>query len=126
MALLQPKIYLATRDWEPVLNALAEVSMVQRRAGEAPSIFDAAKSGRVRYRKELPGHEDWQTAAETFARGWGDCEDLAIWLAADLRLAGKNAARVVVRRSRGGNGWHALVHDGTKLRDPSKVLGMGR
>lgn len=105
--------------------------MTQRLAGEAPSIFDAAARDRVRYTREGKARngkrrEDWQTAAETWAKGRGDCEDLAIWLVADLRISGKTGAKVVFRRSKSGAGWHALAFDGEKIRDPSSVLGMGR
>ena len=81
---------------------------------------------RVVYRREPAGRERWQTPAETAALGAGDCEDLSIYLARDLRRRGF-AARVVIKRTRSG-GLHALVaariRNKTVLLDPSKARGM--
>lgn len=62
-------------------------------------------------------------------RGWGDCDDLACWLAAELRYTGRDpGAKVYVRKSRSGvpGRFHAVVKtsNGTIL-DPSLKLGMG-
>ncbi len=60
-------------------------------------------------------------------RGWGDCDDLAAWRAAELNEAGETGARAVVRKSRSGvpGRWHAVVRraDGTE-EDPSLRCGM--
>jgi transglutaminase-like putative cysteine protease len=80
----------------------------------------------VRYVRERPGLERWQTARETYLSGEGDCEDLSIYLARDLRMRGF-PARVVIKRTRSG-GLHALV--GARINrkyvllDPSKARGM--
>lgn len=78
----------------------------------------------VRYRREPRGRERWQLAPQTEALGYGDCEDLATWRAAELRLDGI-AARPVVYRS-GPRQLHVVVAlpDGS-IEDPSRVLGMG-
>lgn len=70
-------------------------------------------------------HERWQLPSETRARGGGDCEDLASWRCAELRLQGRSC-RVVVKRT-GPTVLHAVVEleDG-QIEDPSKRLGMGR
>jgi hypothetical protein len=60
-------------------------------------------------------------------RGWGDCDDLAPALAAELRATGRDpGARAVVRKS-GPNLWHAVTQgsDG-RIYDPSKAAGMGK
>jgi transglutaminase-like putative cysteine protease len=80
----------------------------------------------VRYRREPRGRERWQTAAETYRLGQGDCEDLAVYLAADLRHRGINA-RVVIKRVN-PRLRHALVlarvGERIALIDPSKKRGM--
>lgn len=77
---------------------------------------------RVRYDASDAG-ERWQVPSETYARRRGDCEDLAAWRAAELRLNGE-PARVVVYRSRPGV-LHAVVRRGDgRIEDPSRRLGM--
>lgn len=67
--------------------------------------------------------EEWLTAHEVVARGWGDCDDLGPFLAAQLRIRGDNRAQAFPKRSAAG--WHILVRrgDGT-IEDPSAILGM--
>lgn len=79
----------------------------------------------VRYRREPRGGEDWQTADRVLARMAGDCEDLAAWRAAELRVYGGEHAIATVKRT-GPRMWHAVVlrADGS-IDDPSRALGMG-
>lgn len=78
------------------------------------------RSGVV-YRREASGHERWLLPHEVMARGAGDCEDLAAWLAAELRLKGVPAEFAVV--ASGPGRWHAVVKmpDG-RIADPSRLL----
>ena len=77
------------------------------------------KSGLV-YRPEEVGHEEWQNAVELLRSGEGDCEDLAAYRAAELRMQGEPATVAIVRTRRGT--YHAVVRraDGT-TEDPSRV-----
>jgi hypothetical protein len=101
------------------LHALTMVNRVQIRAGKVPPIYESG----VRYSRESPGQEQWQTAEQVFRRGSGDCEDLAAWRAAELQEAGELMARPIIRRSRVG--WHALVRRASgENEDPSRKLGM--
>lgn len=102
-----------TRVNERILAA-AELSGVER-----PALYASG----VRYQREPRGVEEWRTVLGVLRHGNGDCEDLAAWRAAELRLEGE-AARVVVRRT-GRRVVHALVEreDGT-IEDPSRALGM--
>lgn len=79
----------------------------------------------VRYRREAPGAESWDTWDRVLARGWGDCEDLASWRAAELRVTGGDpGARPVVIRT-GPGMLHAVVRRSSgALEDPSRRLGM--
>lgn len=84
-----------------------------------PGIYSAG----VVYKRERKGREQWQTAPEVLRAGFGDCEDLAAWRAAELRVAGIPARAVVIRT--GPKMFHAVVRypDG-HIEDPSKRLGM--
>lgn len=98
----------------------------------------------VVYQEEPPGHEDWPDIHKLLESRWGDCEDLAAWRAAELRVAGFPVEPVIkwqwVPREQmiaqgyppsklpGKGVW--LVHccvrwPGGWVEDPSKVLGMG-
>ena len=78
------------------------------------------------YQREPARREHWQSAETTFELGHGDCEDLAIWLCADARLAGMNA-RVVVKRVRPGLSHTLVLAENGRLSglfDPSLARGM--
>lgn len=91
-------------------------------SGDVPLLYDAG----IRYQREPPNREEWQTVLGNFRRGIGDCEDLATHRAAELRAYEGEPARAVVRRT-GRRTLHAVVEraDGT-IEDPSKMLGMRR
>jgi hypothetical protein len=107
--------------WSALLERLVRESVRERERG-TPALADTP----VIYQREPDRHEIWQTAQATLERGHGDCEDLAIWLAADVRVAGMNG-RVIVKPIRPGLR-HAIVLAGHgfswKLIDPSRVRGM--
>jgi hypothetical protein len=108
-----------------MLLALMHIDMLYLRAHpEVPLLF---KSG-VRYAEEPPGQEDWQDIPTTLKLGWGDCEDLACWRAAELRVRhGIQAEPTFIWKLRpnGGYLYHILVKypDG-RIEDPSRTLGM--
>lgn len=114
----------------PVLNAALEASTLANerllQMGEAPSIEDAIRQG-VRWKPEpFTDGEHFDLAPVAAARGWGDCDDLAPWLAADLRLRGDSGAHAFAKKT-GPNRWHALVRAGNgEILDPSKWAGMGQ
>lgn len=87
--------------------------------GDVPPLYEAG----VVYRPESP--DEWESLDIVMARGYGDCEDLASWRAAELQEHGIEAIADVysVRPTR----WHAIVvyPDGT-VEDPSRKLGMLR
>lgn len=85
-----------------------------------PSLYTSG----VRYQREN-GTERWLVPSQTLAAGRGDCEDLASWRAAELRVSGEDPnARARVIRS-GPRTWHAIVERGDgRLEDPSRELGM--
>ena len=109
---------------DAALEGLTRLNMVQLRAHGAQGrpVPPLMRAG-VRWRRDKG--ETWDTIDIVRQRGYGDCEDLAAWLAAELRLKGI-AAKAVVKRSRTpGVAWHAVVQlPSGAISDPSARLGM--
>jgi hypothetical protein len=120
------------------LECLTRINQWHFQRGAAVSLKDS----KAIYKEEAPGKEDWNDALTVASQGYGDCEDLAAYLCAELReLHGVNATCVIrqkfftpaMLRSAGypvvpRDGFflvHCLVRlpDGRVL-DPSKTLGM--
>lgn len=111
----------------PVLNAALEgVTRLDEsliRKGTVPEFRDLVH--RIRWRPEPPGEEHFDHAGVVARRGWGDCDDLAPWHAASLRVTGEDPdAQAIVKRS-GPKRWHCVVKrsDGS-IDDPSIEAGM--
>lgn len=82
------------------------------------------ESGAV-YRRETPGEEWWETASDVLGIAShleGDCEDMANFRTAELRVRlGENARTRVVPTKRGS--FHAIVQRGDgSMEDPSRIL----
>lgn len=95
-----------------------------RRHPEAPMLYQSG----VRYMEEPPGQEDWQDIPTCLKMRAGDCEDLACWRVAELRVRHGIKAQPTFTykvRENGGYLYHIQVQlpDGRK-EDPSRVLGM--
>lgn len=108
---------------ESAVETLARANMTYLRQNpRTPLLY---RSG-VRYRREFRGpRERWLSIPELLKEKFGDCEDLASWRIAELRMLGVDAKPYVVGR---GNRYHIKVmrHDGNRriIEDPSKALGM--
>ncbi len=92
-----------------------------KRHPSTPKLYDSG----VIYEREN-GTEAWGDIPTLLARGYGDCEDLACWRAAELRSEGIEAKPFITWRP-GGRGTilHAVVEwPGGKVEDPSRALGM--
>jgi hypothetical protein len=103
-------------------EALAGINTTYLLTYKAPPLYQSG----VVYVPEPPGREHWQDVPTTLERGKGDCEDLASWRIAELRVKGERAIPWVTwRRVGDGLRFHALVKraDGT-IEDPSARLGM--
>ena len=86
----------------------------------------------VRYETEPDGRDEWQDIPDTLDRREGDCEDLACWRVAELRVSGEVGATRAISVSdmpdRSGKmvtTFHICVlrQNGT-IEDPSRRLGM--
>lgn len=105
------------------LEAVTRLNESLIRGGELKP-FNPHNPG-VIWKPEPPGQEHFDHGRMVAGRGWGDCDDLAPWRAASLRVTGEDpGARAVVRRS-GERRWHAVVRrsDGS-IDDPSLAAGM--
>jgi len=108
-----------------LLMALMYVDIAWLKANpSAPLLYESG----VRYEEEPPGQEDWQDVPTTLRMRVGDCEDLACWRAAELRVRyGIQAFPTFTckKRANGGYLYHITVAlpDG-RIEDPSRRLGM--
>jgi hypothetical protein len=105
--------------YEDAIEGLTRINQRMLREAEFPRIYESG----VGYRKE--SEDTWRHADDVLCSGWGDCEDLAAWRAAELRESGEDPlARVYVYRS-GPLRFHAVVARGNgQIEDPSLILGM--
>lgn len=96
-----------------------------RTCPDTPRLYESG----IRYREEPPGKDDWQDIPETIRRRFGDCEDLACWRIAELRVRDGEHATPYLKYAERPD--HVLYHvavlrlDGS-LEDPSRELGMRR
>lgn len=102
------------------LEGLTALDAVYLERHDAPLLYESG----VRYQREPAGNEQWLTVPQVEAVGWGDCEDLAAWRAAELRVHLGEPARAIAIRT-GAKKFHAVVRraDGS-IEDPSRELGM--
>jgi hypothetical protein len=107
-----------------VLRALRDINVVGLTLDPLPPLYRT----HVRYRREARDKsgrrkEEWLTAHEGYRRGFMDCEDLAAWRSAELKLGGVEALPHAYETS---IGWHIkVIWPNGKVEDPSKILGMG-
>jgi len=112
---------------EAINAALEAVTLTNEsllQTGKYPTAKQAIAGG-VRWKAEPPGDEHFDIAPTVLGRMWGDCDDLAPYHAASLRVTGEDEeARAIVKKT-GPKRWHALVQrsDGS-IDDPSKWAGM--
>jgi hypothetical protein len=77
--------------------------------------------------KKIQLPESWKSVPEIIRDGFGDCEDLACWLAAMMTIQRGIPSRPVwtVKRRGGFSLYHIIVQDHRgKKYDPSRALGM--
>lgn len=107
-----------------LLAALCRADVLYLR--QNPRTPDLFRSG-VRYRREPDGLEEWKSVPYVIAQGYGDCEDLACWLAAQERVRGVLAEPHFYFRQIGNLSMYHIVtkYPDGRIVDPSALLGMG-
>ena len=103
-----------------LLDCLTAINIWTRRRWFFPSVYDGA----LYYEREPPGLEIWASTAALFARGYGDCEDLAADRVAQLNVEG-TPARVVLdleQRTPTGDHYHVVLEHAGGREDPSAAL----
>lgn len=117
-------------DLDAALEGLVRLNMAMLREHKAqgkpiPPIYSSGVHWQPDRARGRPT-ETWDSIDVVRQRGYGDCEDLASWRAAELRFTQGILAKAVVRPSRTpGVAWHCIVQlpNGT-IEDPSAKLGM--
>jgi len=120
-----PDRLVTPQSLEAALEAttLANKEAIER--GEIPDLTDALKQG-VKWKPEpFSDGEHFDLGHQVAARGWGDCDDLAPWLAGQMRASGEDeGARPRVYQT-GRNRWHVVVQTSdNQILDPSEWAGM--
>jgi hypothetical protein len=113
-----------SRVLEQLLEALVAANIEYLKVcPSAPSLYESG----VVYEEEPEERDNWQDIPETLGLGNGDCEDLACWRIAELRLRANEHASPLIRWREVGTRtvYHIAVRraDGV-IEDPSRLLGM--
>lgn len=74
-----------------LLEALVKVDVIEMRVKRLPDLYTSG----VRYEAEPAGQENWQDAFQLMHKKRGDCEDLAAYRAAELRVKHNIPARAI-------------------------------
>lgn len=119
-----PEPHVSAPVLDAALEATTRLNESMLRSGDLPPFN--VRNPQAIWKPEPPGQEHFDHGRIVLGRGWGDCDDLAPWLAATRRAQGDRGAHAFVRKS-GAKRWHALVRrgDGT-VEDPSLAAGMPR
>lgn len=113
---------------KPLCEALVRIDQLYLMTHpETPALYSSG----VRYQNEPQGQafEEFAPIPTLLERKWGDCDDLAPWRAAELRVRHGEKAKIRVQWKRIGPGKEKLFHivvrraDGS-IEDPSRILGM--
>lgn len=113
------------RVLEGAITGLALASVAQLENERLRAKIPRLYSGHIRYEREPPGQERWQTAYETARRGFGDCEDLASYRLAELYFFdGEDGARIKVLKISPVLRHVVVLRANGQIEDPSKLLGM--
>lgn len=116
-----PEAIEAVAEGVVLLNCVLFDS-ARERGVQMPSLYDTT----VKYRREKPGEEFWESSRDVLGvanDGEGDCEDLANYMSAWYRVfTDEGDARTVILRTSRGT-FHAVVmHADGVIEDPSRIL----
>lgn len=97
-----------------------------RRQPQTPALYSVRGLRFLPERQAGSGVELYQTIPEVIAQGWGDCDDLAGWRAAELICSGEPGARPDLIRVAGPSSapyWHAVVRRASgAIEDPAAIV----
>lgn len=129
IGLTVPSDTVSKRTLDAAVEAATEVAQAQIEAGKVPPLAQAIEQHGVRWSPEAnpPGQESFDIPQTVLKRGWGDCDDLAPWWAAELRASNEDPDAFAEVYQSGPKRYHVVVRrgDGT-VDDPSKWAGMGQ
>jgi hypothetical protein len=87
--------------------------------GRVPRLY----SGAVTYKTQP--HRNWRNVHDIAIEGWADCEGLAAYRSAELRVTGEDPQARVAIYETAPQMYHAVVARGDDtIEDPSRLLGM--
>lgn len=113
-----PGTYSAAIEGQTGVN-----TVLMRRDPSLPPLYASGVKWEVR--RGDPSETKWRTPQEIVTSGWGDCQELSAYRAAELRVTGVDPAAHVRVYPTERNTYHAVVARGNGLvEDPSVVLGM--
>ena len=119
---MRPNLKLSDKfELEGVLLGMVLASAGSPQDSDLPLLYGSG----IRYERE--DQEAWKMPRQTLLSRRGDCEDLAVYRAAELRRLGidRHARPIIIRT--GPFTLHAIVQRGNGTReDPSRALGMIR
>lgn len=114
-------------DLAAMLDTLVDIDtrfLASPRGEQAPNLYPSG----VRYEEEPPGLELWQDVPTALRMRIADCEDLACWRVAELRVRYGVMARCFIipqLQDSGSYLYHIVVqHPDGRIEDPSRALGM--
>lgn len=90
------------------MEALVRANQEELKAHpQIPLLYESG----VVYKEEPKGHEDWADIPTVIAQKWGDCEDLAGWMCAELREVWGVPCRPFLRfrKKDGAFHYHAIL-----------------
>lgn len=119
-----PEEHISAPILDAALEANTRVNESLIRSGVVPKFRDAVRGG-VRWKPEPPGAEHFDHALTVIERDWGDCDDLAPYRAAELRVTGEDRGAIARVKKSGPKTWHAYVErSNAPDEDPSVEAGM--
>lgn len=119
-----PEAHVTPEIINAALEATTRTDEELIRSGVVPTAREAIAGG-VKWRPEPPGDEHFDAATTVMQRGHGDCDDLASWHSASLRVTGEDPGATTQVVPSGPNAWHAVtVRSDGAIDDPSAAAGM--
>lgn len=119
MSHAQLDVPTSAKFYEVAIEGLVRINEVLMMQHQYPALYTAG----VHYQRE--SRDIWRNAMEIVQSGWGDCEDLAAYRVAELRVTGEDPRASILVYKSGAHKYHTVVrHGDNSIEDPSTILGM--